>query len=852
MRKRNLLTGTVSAVIGLLAVLVSGCAPKEPERTLHSIAVTTPPTKVEYTVGETFDPAGMVVTAKYSDNTSEVVVDYTIDKTQPLTLEDEEVTITYQSKTATVEIEVKEAQVQHTHVYDREVAEAGYLKSEATCTQAATYYKSCACGEMGTETFTSGDPLGHDFAEEWSYDGENHWKMCQRDGCAEKDELAAHSGGTATCEQKAVCAVCGQEYGQLAQHVYDREVAEAGYLKSEATCTQAATYYKSCACGEKGTETFTVGEPLGHDFAEEWSHDETSHWKECLRDGCTEKTESGAHTYEDGICTICGAESPDLAAARAVDTAIAELPALAELTYGDKQAADDARSAYDALTQAQQALVKNLAVLEAAEAKIAELGNVVASISLNTEGVRLEYFVGETFSSDGLVVTATLVNGQTDVLEVSDYSVSQPDMSQSGKVTVTVTCTGTQVSANFEITVKNYDALIEGSGYYLVEAENLDQTEWIIQPGREGMQIETPTNPTSGGKSIGSLSSGSKVIINLYSDIEATVNLTGIFAQVGETYSLSDNVKFTINNSEIPVPEATFGSAPGIQYTNWKNVVFQAFDINRGLNVFVMEIVKEGLNIDCFQFTVTDKNDVRELTQITVTPPSKTTYQVGETFDPAGMVVTAVYSNEDTETISNYSVDRTAPFTGDDIGSVTVTITYLDKSATVQVTVEAGAQKIDTPDNSGNKIFLDNTGNGYIEIDRTGKTLFGNGTDYVKMYIYDSVDADKDAPLGTVYMVYHPERLATQGQKDTLEVSADLEGGSAVAKFDGGPGNMFDLHSVEYANLVAVFKEALGDNYTEGTTYYLAFQVIAEAEPVNGIQYSDSDVSAIGSAGWTI
>lgn len=34
---------------------------------LTGIAITTPPTKTAYKVGETFDPAGMVVTATYSN-----------------------------------------------------------------------------------------------------------------------------------------------------------------------------------------------------------------------------------------------------------------------------------------------------------------------------------------------------------------------------------------------------------------------------------------------------------------------------------------------------------------------------------------------------------------------------------------------------------------------------------------------------------------------------------------------------------------------------------------------------------------------------------------------------------------
>lgn len=50
-------------------------------------------------------------------------------------------------------------------------------------------------------------------------------------------------------------------------HVFDQKNTDAKYLKSEATCTSAAVYYYSCVCGEKGTETFTDGEPLAHSYA---------------------------------------------------------------------------------------------------------------------------------------------------------------------------------------------------------------------------------------------------------------------------------------------------------------------------------------------------------------------------------------------------------------------------------------------------------------------------------------------------------------------------------------------------------------------------------------------------------
>lgn len=56
----------------------------------------------------------------------------------------------------------------------------------------------------------------HQIVEEWTIDGENHWHECLH--CDEVFDLGAHSGGEATCTQKAICEVCGETYGNLANH----------------------------------------------------------------------------------------------------------------------------------------------------------------------------------------------------------------------------------------------------------------------------------------------------------------------------------------------------------------------------------------------------------------------------------------------------------------------------------------------------------------------------------------------------------------------------------------------------------------------------------------------------------
>ena len=195
------------------------------------------------------------------------------------------------------------------HDFTAEVAEEKYLKSAATCTEKATYYKSCTvCGEKGTETFEVGNILGHDWGE-WQPNGNGiHSRICKRN--ATHKETVSCSGGTATCQAKAVCSVCGQKYGQLAAHDFTAEVAEEKYLKSAATCTEKATYYKSCTvCGEKGTETFEVGNILGHDWGEWQSNGNDTHSRICTRNGSHKETvncSGGTATCQaKAVCAVC-------------------------------------------------------------------------------------------------------------------------------------------------------------------------------------------------------------------------------------------------------------------------------------------------------------------------------------------------------------------------------------------------------------------------------------------------------------------------------------------------------------------------------------------------------------------
>ena len=198
------------------------------------------------------------------------------------------------------------------------------LKSAATCTSPAVYYQSCStCGAQGTETFTNGEPLGHNW-DAWTSNGDGtHTRVCAHDAAHTETENC--HGGTATCTHKAVCTVCGGEYGEMAAHSFTAEKAEAQYLKSAATCTEKAIYYKSCAvCGlsSEGTAdeaTFFSGNALDHDWGA-WmqNSDEKTHTRICKRDASHTETENctggTATCTEKAICEDCNAAYGEMAA----------------------------------------------------------------------------------------------------------------------------------------------------------------------------------------------------------------------------------------------------------------------------------------------------------------------------------------------------------------------------------------------------------------------------------------------------------------------------------------------------------------------------------------------------------
>lgn len=200
------------------------------------------------------------------------------------------------------------------HDFTGETAITALLYKEANCLSPALYYKSCKIcmlsskGTADEATFASGDKNPNRHAEypgAWQTDADSHWRFYTC--CHLEVDRGAHQGGTADCLAPALCEVCQHSYGELGPHHFVDQVNEYR-LKSAATCTSPAVYYQSCStCGAQGTETFTNGDPLGHDYGAWTSNGDGTHTRTCTVDGCSAgtQTENCIDADKDHKCDIC-------------------------------------------------------------------------------------------------------------------------------------------------------------------------------------------------------------------------------------------------------------------------------------------------------------------------------------------------------------------------------------------------------------------------------------------------------------------------------------------------------------------------------------------------------------------
>jgi hypothetical protein len=122
-------------------------------KTLVSIDITTQPAQKTYVIGDTIDLGGMVVTATYSDNTTQAVTGYTTSGFNSSTAGQKTVTVSYDGKTAAFTVTVANTPV----ASFTSIAELGtWLTAQPANTAISPYTVALNVSDLGGDYNTIG------------------------------------------------------------------------------------------------------------------------------------------------------------------------------------------------------------------------------------------------------------------------------------------------------------------------------------------------------------------------------------------------------------------------------------------------------------------------------------------------------------------------------------------------------------------------------------------------------------------------------------------------------------------------------------------------------------------------
>lgn len=143
-----------------------------------------------------------------------------------------------------------------------------------------------------------------------------HQVKCE--SCGYKTEWENHTGGTATCTAKAVCSVCGEAYGELAAHVADSNYKYngEGHWTACATCGTPMSNQEAHTGGTADCQHKAVcdvcGQPYGeldasnHTGGIRWAQTAETHQAFYLCCGAAAGAEANHSWNDESVCTECG------------------------------------------------------------------------------------------------------------------------------------------------------------------------------------------------------------------------------------------------------------------------------------------------------------------------------------------------------------------------------------------------------------------------------------------------------------------------------------------------------------------------------------------------------------------
>lgn len=166
------------------------------------------------------------------------------------------------------------------------------------------------CSDCGYKTGVTAHSLTKNVNET------QHRVKCE--SCGYKTEWENHTGGTATCTAKAVCSVCGESYGELAAHVADStyKYNADGHWTACAVCGTPMSNQEAHTGGTADCQHKAVcdvcGQPYGeldasnHTGGIRWVQTAETHQAFYLCCGAAAGAEANHSWNDESVCTECG------------------------------------------------------------------------------------------------------------------------------------------------------------------------------------------------------------------------------------------------------------------------------------------------------------------------------------------------------------------------------------------------------------------------------------------------------------------------------------------------------------------------------------------------------------------
>lgn len=811
------------AISILRIAFIDGAAPL-PAPVLDSLEVTQAPNKVNYFAGDNFDPTGMIITAKYTNNGEDKVIpstDYSIDKTA-LALGDDHVTVSYTedgiTKTVNVNVNVTKAPVPVTGVTLNQT-ELSIKVNDADAALVATV------------------------APEDADDKTVVWSVSQ-EGIVTVNGGVIHavSAGTVT-----VTATAGDFHADCLVTVGAAEKVISGI--EVVTPPTKVVYVEG--------ETF---DPTGMVIRVNYSS------------GHESITVTTGFTYSDAQLQL-GTEAVDIEyngfhASVAITTNPA--PVLDSITVANAEGKSNEYIVGDIIskedlvvtahyTQGKADAVVTDYVISKTEALSVEDTSVTITYTEGGVEKTAVYTISVAEPAREAIPYVTTINPSTHLFEnwtgdAEVFSTTYPVLKASGKaisyvkmfdarnkvrVVVDGVCNGTTTDSL--VTVYGLDdtgAAIEGvseaftpkkasaSNGAAVDNAAAKNTVVLEGEGITGIKVELTTK-------------GHNYVMRSIEVKEPPVAVSGVSLDKTELTMKVNEADETLVATVAPENaenKEVVWSSDNEPVATVNNGVIHA--VSAGTAHITVTTADGSKTATC---TVTVQASEKILTGIEITgAPTKTEYFVGDKFDPAGMVVTAHYSNAADEAITGYTYSDEALVAG----QIAVVISWNGKDANCPITVAVPkgttvdnpftiAEVIEASSGLGDnqwlptRVFVEGKVKGYAASSSNKYTLVDeSGTEFI-VYKSQLPSGDRACIGDTVIMEGWVENYHPASGANTLEMTSNNDGvhgdlpTTAVIVERGT--SKISLDSNSSANAVVTFEE----NATNATAY--SFTVEAEA-----------------------